>query len=311
MRIASTPVKEIAALIGATLQGNEAAMVTGFNEIHRVSPGDCLFVDHPKYYDKALASAATTIIINQPVECPPGKCLLIHGEPFTAFNTLTKHFGSRSLSGTAISTSAKVGKTSVIMPGVFIGDNVIIGERCTIHPNVVVYDNCTIGSDVVIHAGSVIGSDGFYFRKRPGSFEPLYNCGTVVIEDRVVIGAGCTIDRGVTDVTRIGKGTILDNLVHVGHDVLIGELCLFAAQVGIAGAVTIGSRVTVWGQAGISSGITIGDGATILAQSGVGENVPPGATWFGTPAGPSKEKMREIFALKQLPALLKKLYDRG
>jgi UDP-3-O-[3-hydroxymyristoyl] glucosamine N-acyltransferase len=311
MRIAPTPVKEIAALIGATVKGNDSVLVTGFNEIHRVEGGDCLFVDHPKYYAKALESAATTIIIDNDIDCPPGKCLLVHPQPFTAFNRLTRHFSRRSLSRTPLSESAKVAASSVILPGAYVGDNVVIGENCVIHPNVVIYDNCSIGNNVVIHAGAVIGSDGFYFRKRPAAFEPLYNCGTVVIEDNVVIGAGCTIDRGVTDVTRIGKGSILDNLVHVGHDVIIGELCLFAAQVGIAGAVTIGNKVTVWGQAGISSGITIGEGATILAQSGVGENVPAGATWFGTPAASSREKMKEIFALKQLPGLLKKLYGKA
>jgi UDP-3-O-[3-hydroxymyristoyl] glucosamine N-acyltransferase len=132
----------------------------------------------------------------------------------------------------------------------------------------------------------------------------------VVIEDDVVLGSNCTIDRGVTDVTRIGKGTIMDNQIHVGHDVLIGEMCLFAAQVGIAGATTIGNKVTVWGQVGISSDVSIGDGATILAQSGVGENVPPGKTYFGTPAGEAKQKMRELFAAKQLPDLIKKLYGK-
>ena len=131
-----------------------------------------------------------------------------------------------------------------------------------------------------------------------------------MVEDDVVIGASCTIDRGVTDVTRIGKGSVLDNQVHVGHDVLIGEMCLFAAQVGIAGATTIGNKVTVWGQVGFSSGLNIGDGATILAQSGVGENVPAGATYFGTPAGESRQKMRELFAGRQLPELIRKLYEK-
>jgi UDP-3-O-[3-hydroxymyristoyl] glucosamine N-acyltransferase len=130
----------------------------------------------------------------------------------------------------------------------------------------------------------------------------------VVIEDNVVLGSNCTIDKGVTDETRIGKGSILDNQVHVGHDVKIGEMCLFAAQVGIAGACTIGNKVTVWGQVGISSGITIGDNAVILAQSGLGENVAAGKTFFGTPAGDAREKMREVFALKQLPSLIGKLY---
>lgn len=308
MQIKSTALKDIAALLGAEYIGAPEHPVTGFNEIHRVQPGDAVFVDHPKYYEKALNSAASTIIINKKVECPLGKALILHDEPFSAFNQLTRHFMPRPLSETAVSPSARIGAGTRILPGAFIGEGVTIGEHCIIHPNVVIYDHTVIGNRVVIHANSSIGSDAFYLKKRSGQFEPLYSCGHVVIGDDVIIGAGCTIDRGVTDVTRIGRGTALDNHVHVGHDVIIGETCLFAAQVGIAGACTIGNNVTVWGQAGISSGLSIGDGATILAQSGVGEDVPPGKTFFGTPAGEARQKMREIFAVKQLPGLIDKLY---
>jgi UDP-3-O-[3-hydroxymyristoyl] glucosamine N-acyltransferase len=310
MQITATSLKQIAELINAPFIGNEQHMITGFNEIHRVQAGDVVFVDHPKYYDKALNSAATTIIINKEVDCPPGKALIIHPEPFTAFNQLTQHFSPRSYNQQNISSSAKIGKNTIIMPGVFVGNNVIIGDDCIIHPNVVIYDGCIIGNKVIIHANSVIGSDAFYFKKRAESFEPLYTCGNVVIRDEVVIGSACTIDKGVSSDTIIGRGSILDNQVHVGHDVEIGELCLFAAQVGIAGACKIGNRVTMWGQVGISSGITIEDGATILAQSGLGESVKAGQTYFGSPAGPAKEKMRELFASKQLPDLIKKLYEK-
>lgn len=310
MLIAPTSLKEIAALIHSKYIGSDTHLVRGFNEIHRVTPGDCVFVDHPKYYDKALKSAASTIIINKEVPCPEGKALIIHTEPFTAFNTLTKHFRPLLPSNKAISDTATLGKNTRIHPGCVIGNHVVIGDNCVLHPNVIVYDYCVIGNNVTIHANTTIGGDAFYFKKRADNFEPLYTCGDVVIEDNVVIGANCTIDKGVTASTRIGKGSILDNQVHVGHDVIIGEMCLFAAQVGIAGACTIGNKVTVWGQAGISSGITIGDGATLLAQSGLGENIPAGKTFFGTPAGDAKDKMREVFAAKQLPELIYKLYDK-
>jgi UDP-3-O-[3-hydroxymyristoyl] glucosamine N-acyltransferase len=216
----------------------------------------------------------------------------------------------RSHAGKNISDTATIGVNTVIMPGCFIGNHVTIGDNCVLYPNVIIYDHSVIGNNVTIHANTSVGSDAFYLKKRVGQFEPLYSCGYVLIEDHVIIGANCTIDRGVTAITKIGKGTALDNQVHVGHDVVIGETCLFAAQVGIAGACTIGNNVTVWGQAGISSGITIGDGATILAQSGLGENVAAGKTYFGTPAGDAKEKMREIFASKQLPDLISKLYNK-
>jgi UDP-3-O-[3-hydroxymyristoyl] glucosamine N-acyltransferase len=309
MRIDPISIKELASIIDAEYTGNEHHLITGLNEIHRVTTGDCVFVDHPKYYDKALNSAASTVIINKHVECPAGKALIIHPEPFTAFNTLTKHFSPRSHSLKNISDTSTKGANTVIMPGCFIGDHVTIGDNCVLHPNVVIYDHCVIGNNVIIHANSTIGSDAFYFKKRSGEFEALYTCGNVIIEDNVVIGSNCTIDKGVTAVTKIGKGTILDNQIHVGHDVIIGEMCLFAAQTGIAGACTIGNKVTVWGQVGIGSGVNIGDGATILAQSGLGENVAAGKTYFGTPAIEVKDKMREIFALKQLPGLISKLYD--
>ena len=310
MQIDPINLKEIAAILNASFIGDEHHLITGLNEIHRVKMGDIVFVDHPKYYEKALNSAASTIIINKEVDCPLGKALIIHPEPFTAFNILTNHFSPKSYSSQSISKSAKIGVNTIIMPGAFIGNHVVIGSNCIIHPNVVIYENCIVGDNVIIHANTTIGSDAFYFKKRPTEFEPLNTCGIVVIEDNVVIGANCTIDKGVTAITKIGKGSILDNQVHIGHDVLIGEMCLFAAQVGIAGACNIGNKVTMWGQVGISSGITIEDGATILAQSGVGENVAAGKTYFGSPAGEAKEKMRELFAAKQLPGLINKLYDK-
>ena len=308
MKIKPTPLKEIAKLINAKHIGSDSHLISGFNEIHRVEKGDVVFVDHPKYYDKALKSAATTIIINKEVDCPEGKALIICDEPFTAFNILTRHFVPLSYSNVNISPTAKLGKNVTIMPGCFIGNNVAIGDNSVLHPNVVVYDNCEIGKNVTIHANTTIGADAFYFKKRETGFEQFQSVGRVIISDHVCIGANCTIDKGVTSDTSIGKGTILDNQIQVGHDVIIGEMCLFASQVGIAGVVTIGNKVTVWGQVGISSDITIGDGATILAQSGLGENVKAGATYFGSPAGNAKDKMRELFATKQLPDLIGKLY---
>lgn len=308
MRISPTPLKEIAGLVQAKYIGADDHLITGFNEIHRVEKGDVVFVDHPKYYDKALSSNATTIIINKEVECPKGKALIIHNEPFTAFNQLTLHFQPKQYSNANISATAKIGKNVTIMPGVFIGNNVNIGDNCVLFPNVVIYDHCIIGNDVKIHAGSIIGSDAFYFKNRSTSFEPLNSCGNVIINDHVVIGANCTIDRGVTHDTIIGKHTILDNMIHVGHDVHIGEMCLFAAQVGIAGCTTIGNNVKVWGQVGITSNAIIPDNVTVYAQSGVTGNLEEGKTYFGSPAGEAKEKMKEIFAMKQLPDLIKKLY---
>jgi len=310
MQIKPTTLQEISKIIDAEFIGDANHLITGFNEIHRVVAGDVVFVDHPKYYQKALQSAATTIIINKKVDCPAGKALIITEEPFTAFNTLTLHFQPKTYSALPVSKTARIGKNTIIMPGCFIGNDVVIGDNCLLHPNVVVYDNCHIGSNVTIHSGTVIGSDAFYFKNRKSHFEQLNTCGRVVIEDHVHIGANCTFDKGVTSDTIIGKGTVIDNMVHVGHDVVIGEMCLFAANVAIAGCCTIGNHVTMWGQVGISSDITIGNGAVIQAQSGVGENVPEKQVYFGTPAYEARAKMKEVFAAKQLPSLIHKLYNK-
>jgi len=235
MQIKPTTLKAISEIIKAEYVGDPNHLITGFNEIHRVEAGDAVFVDHPKYYEKALQSAATTIIINKITDCPAGKALLVVEEPFTAFNVLTQHFQPKHYSLHPISATASIGKNTVIMPGCFIGNNVSIGDNCILHPNVVVYDNCVIGNNVIIQAGTIIGSDAFYFKNRKTHFEQLQTCGNVVIKDDVRIGAGCTFDKGVSSDTLIGKGTIIDNLVHIGHDVVVGEMCLFAANVGIAG----------------------------------------------------------------------------
>ncbi|MCX7728711.1 MAG: UDP-3-O-(3-hydroxymyristoyl)glucosamine N-acyltransferase [Bacteroidia bacterium] len=308
MDIQPTPVQLIANIIQAKIVGNASLLVTGINEIHCVREGDIVFVDHPKYYQKALQSKASVVIINQETECPDTKALLIHDQPFTAFNQLIRHFQPIRYSLTTISPSAQIGKHTIIFPNVYIGNNVIIGDHTIIYPNTVIYDNCVIGNHVKIHANCTIGADAFYYKKHPDSFEQLETCGNVCIEDYVHIGANCTIDKGVTSSTIIGAHTKLDNHVHVGHDTKIGKRCLIAAHTGIAGATTIGDYVTIWGQVGISSGIHIGNNVTILAQSGVGENISDGQTYFGSPAGPAKEKMREVFAVKQLVKLIHKLY---
>lgn len=310
MRIKPTSLKDLAAIIEAEYIGNEDHLIYGLNEIHRVEKGDLVFVDHPKYYDKVLNSDATTILINKTVDVPHGKALIIHPEPFTAFNKIINHFQLKNYSHQSVSESAQIGKQTIIMPGCFIGNHVKIGDNCIIHPNVTIYDHCIIGNNVTIHAGTVIGSDAFYFKKRENNFEQFTTCGNVIIHDHVSIGANCTIDKGVTSDTVIGKSTIIDNLVHIAHDVIIGEMCLFAANVAIAGCSVIGNKVTMWGQVGVSSNITIGDGAVIQAQSGVGTDVPPGKTFFGSPAYEARAKMKEVFAAKQLPGLIHKLYDK-
>lgn len=292
--------KQIATIINAKYIGDDDFSVLGMNEIHVVQPGDIVFVDHPKYYDKALQSKATIVLINKEVECPEGKALLISDNPFRDFNKLTDFFKPFVKAFSLVAPTAVIGKNTIVQPGAFIGNNVKIGKNCLIHSNVSVYDDCVIGDNVTIHAGTVLGADAFYYKKRPEGFDKLKSGGRVVIEDNVDLGALCTIDRGVTGDTTIKKGTKIDNQVHIGHDTVVGEKCLIASQTGIAGCVVIEDEVTIWGQVGMTSGITIGKKAVILAQSGVSKSLEGNQTYFGYPAGEAREKYREMSALKQL-----------
>lgn len=292
--------KQIATIIKSSFVGDENFPVLGMNEIHVVEQGDIVFVDHPKYYDKALQSRATIILINKEVECPEGKALLISDDPFRDFNKLTDFFKPFQKSTALIAPSAQIGENTIIQHGAFIGNNVKIGKNCTIHSNVSIYDDCVIGDNVTIHAGSVLGADAFYYKKRPEGFDKLKSGGRVVIEDDVDLGALCTIDRGVTGDTTIKRGTKIDNQVHVGHDTIIGEKCLIASQTGIAGCVVIENEVTIWGQVGMTSGITIGAKAIILAQSGISKSLEGGQTYFGYPAEEARKKYKEMSALRRL-----------
>lgn len=292
--------KEIADIIDAKYIGPESFPITGFNEIHVVENGDIVFVDHPKYYDKALQSKASVVLINKKVKCPPGKALLVSKDPFSCFNKLTKHFNTFKSTNEMLSKTAKVGENTIVQPNVFLGNNVEIGDNCVIHPNVIIYDNCKIGNNVTIHAGTTIGADAFYYKKRPEGYDKLLSSGSVVIEDNVDIGALCTIDRGVSADTTIKKGTKIDNQVQVGHDTVIGENCLIASQVGVAGCCIIEDNVTFWGQVGLNSGVTIGKGAVVLGQSGVSKSLKGGRTYFGSPASDSRRKMKEMAVLNQI-----------
>ncbi|MCQ0110744.1 UDP-3-O-(3-hydroxymyristoyl)glucosamine N-acyltransferase [Zhouia amylolytica] len=299
--------KQIATIIGVKYIGADDFPVLGMNEIHVVVPGDIVFVDHPKYYEKALNSAATVVLINKEVDCPEGKALLISDDPFRDFNKLTAYFKPFEGAHENIAATARIGKGTVVQPGAFIGNNVEIGENCLIHANVCIYDNTIIGNNVTIHAGSVLGADAFYYKNRPTGFDKLLSGGRVVIEDHVDLGALCTIDRGVTGDTTIKKGTKIDNQVHVGHDTVIGEKCLIASQTGIAGCVVIENEVTIWGQVGMTSGITIGEKAVILAQSGISKSLPGNTTYFGYPAEEARKKYKELASIRKIPFIIEKI----
>ncbi|MFH1118488.1 MAG: UDP-3-O-(3-hydroxymyristoyl)glucosamine N-acyltransferase [Bacteroidota bacterium] len=298
---------DVANMIGAGFAGNPDFSINGLNEIHMVESGDLTFVDHPKYYDKALNSEATTIIINKEVECPEGKALIFHQDPFAAYVFLVKKYRPFEPATALVSPSAAIGQGTVIQPNAFIGNHVTIGENCIIHANVSIYDHTVIGNNVIIHSGSVIGADAFYFQRKVDGYRKFESCGRVVLSDNVEIGALCAIDKGVSGDTFIGKGTKFDNHVQVGHDTYIGNNCLIGSHCAIAGVTRIEDDVILWGRVVINKDLVIGKGAVILATSGVGKSLEGGKTYFGIPADEARKKWRELAALRQLPALLEKL----
>ncbi len=282
-------------------------IVTGINEIHRVEPGDLTFVDHPKYYNKALASAATTVIINKEVEVPIGKALIISDDPFRDYVSIVKYFKPFISSESAISPSAEIGEGTIVEPFVFIGHNVKIGKNCILMANCTIHADTIIGDNVIINSGTVIGGEAFYFKRRPEKYDKLEGCGRVIIEDNVEIGSCCTVDRGVSGDTIVGWGTKLDNHIQVGHDTVIGRNCLISSQVGIAGVVTLEDDVILWGQVGVQKDLVIGKGAIVLGQSGVAKTLEGNKTYFGSPVREAVDKMKELAWIKRLPELFEKI----
>ena len=301
------PLSEIAGLINARFDGESDFPVSGINEIHMVEPGDLTFVDHPKYYDKALNSKATIILINKEVERPEGKALIFSDDPFSDYMKLVKKFRPFEPASKPVSDSAEIGEGTIIQPGAFIGNNVKIGKNCLIHANVSIYDHTIIGDNVIIHSGTVIGADAFYFQKREKKTLKFESCGRVIIKDNVEIGALCTIDKGVSGDTIIDEYTKFDNHIQIGHDTYIGKRCLFASAVLVAGVSHIEDDVILWGQVVINKEVTIGKGAVVLAISAVDKNLKGGVTYFGAPAEPAGKKWREMVMIKKLPEMYKML----
>lgn len=278
--------------------GDENFPVLGTNEIHRVKSGEIVFVNHPKYYDKALNSAATIILIDKEVDCPEGKALLVSDDPFRDFNKINTHF-RRIYSFTEELHDLEVGDGTKIHPSAVLGNEVRIGKNCLIFPNVVIGDGTIIGDNVIIQSGTVLGGDAFYYRKLDGNFDRLISVGNVIIGNNVEIGNNCTIDRGVTDSTIIGEGSVLDNQIQIGHDTVIGKRCMIASLVGIAGCCILEDEVTVWGQVGMASGVRVASGTVLLGKTGVNKDLKKG-TYFGPLAENFKDYLKKEIKIKNL-----------
>ncbi|TNE80415.1 MAG: UDP-3-O-(3-hydroxymyristoyl)glucosamine N-acyltransferase [Bacteroidetes bacterium] len=298
--------EELSALVQARFIGPANFAVSGLNEIHMVEEGDVTFVNVEKYYAKALGSAATTIIIDKEVDCPPGKTLIISDDPFRDYTFISKYFRpTPTVNNTHFNQGedVSIGEGTMIHPGVVIGNHVSIGKNCILYPNVVLYDHTILGDNVIIHANTTIGGDAFYY----SNFQKMHSCGRTILGDWVEIGASSSIDRGVSGDTVIGAHTKLDNQVHIGHDTIIGERCILAAQVGIAGVTTLKDRVVLWGKVGVNKEVVIGEGAVVLAASAVSKSLEGGKVYFGTPAKENRKILREMASVAKLPELIHKI----
>lgn len=299
------PVTEIAKRIGADIIGSSTQKAFGVNEIHKVEPGDITFSDVEKYFEKSLNSAASIIILNKVVACPPGKTILIVDNPFQAYDSLVREFRPLRPLTTVVAEDAVIGENTMIEPNVVIGHNVVIGDNCYIQAGVIIQDFTIIGNNVTIQSGTVIGSDAFYFKRTPEAYIKWRSGGRVIIKDNVEIGANCTVNKGVSGDTVLGAGTKLDCMVHIGHGVVVGRNCLFAAQVGIGGKTILEDEVVLFGQVGLAQNLRIGKRAVILAKSGVKKDLEGGRVYFGYPAKEAKTTFRELAALKQLPEFIR------
>ena len=323
-------IAEIAKQLDGEVLGDASAVLTGFAAAENARAGDLTFAEKAEYFAIAEQSAATAIIaskefssasktvirVTNPRVAYAKAVAIFFPEPKfvtgihptaaiadTAQIHPTAHIGPHSTIGERV----KIGAGCVLMAGNFIGEDSAIGDGTKLFPNVTVYSRTKIGQRVRIHAGTVIGSDGFGYVFDAGVHRKVPQVGNVVIGDDVEIGANVSIDRAALGSTVIGKGTKIDNLVHIAHNVEIGEHSILCGQIGIAGSAKLGSYVVMAGQVGIAGHLKIGDRVTVLSQAGVMHNIPDGETWMGTPAQPDRQAKRVMIAAQRLPDTLKKI----
>jgi len=322
--------KEVAEFLEATLVGDEHAMVSGVASLPSAKSGDLVFVEDARYLSLALQSQATAVIAGSfagnGIQSKP---ILIAAQPRLAFARVAAWLNSKSVLEQAVHPTAVIhpaaqlannvvveeraivrenvgiGEGSIIGAGCVVGPDVAIGRGCRLYPNVTIYPGARLGDRVVVHAGAVLGSDGFgYVRDATtGRYEKFPQIGRLEIEDDVEIGANSTVDRGALDVTRIRRGTKIDNLVHVGHNVDVGEDVVIAAQTGLSGSAIIENNVIIGGQVGIADHVHIESGAILGAQSGIPSKKVirgKGVVFWGTPARPIKQYLKELAVLARL-----------
>jgi len=323
---------ELAAFLGGKLQGPADLVIQGIAAIDCATPRDITFISQKRFARLVAQSRAAAFIVG-PDQAHLARPLIVVPHPYLAYAQAAALFappqnrwpgisplaflGQGVEMGQEVSISplvfvgndVRLGDRVTIMPGCVLGDQVQIGADTLLYPNVTILERCTLGQRVIVHSGTVIGADGFGFVPGKEGHQKIPQLGIVVIEDDVEIGANCAIDRGALGETRVGRGVKMDNLVHLAHNVTVGEHSFLVAQVGVAGSTKLGKGVALGGQAGLVGHIEVGDGAQVGAQSGVHHSVPAGQAVMGSPALPRQKIFRIINLLPKLPEIYKRLKE--
>ena len=323
--------QDLADHLGASVHGDGRVRIKSIAPIQAAGEGDLTFVTGAKYLPAAAASPAAEVLIDQTPPVDIHKPLLIHPNPYACLARLIGYFhpptqarpgirrgawvekGARVhksavvYPGASVRAGAKIGARTVLHPGTYVGENSVLGEDCLLYPNVVVREDCVLGNRVILQPGVVIGSDGFGFAKEGEGYLKIPQVGNVVLEDDVEIGAGSAVDRAVLGTTKIGKGTKLDNLVHIGHNCVVGKHTVIAGQSGMAGSTQVGDHCAFGGQVGVAGHLKIGDHVTLATRAGVMENIPEAGVYWGAPSAPMKEEMKNVAAYRNLPSLVRRV----
>jgi UDP-3-O-[3-hydroxymyristoyl] glucosamine N-acyltransferase len=322
----------IAAQLDGEVQGDPTAQLTGFAPADRAEAGDLTFAENEAFFAQAEQSAATAIIADARFSSGTKTVIRVKNPRVAFARALALFFPEPTFApgvhpGAVVAASAQIdpsahigphcaigervviGAKVVLQGGNFIGDDSKLGEATRLFPQVTIYPQTEIGRRVRIHAGTVIGSDGYGYVQDNGIHRKVPQIGQVIIGDDVEIGANVTVDRGALGATRIGRGTKIDNLVQIAHNVVIGEHCLIIAQVGIAGSAKLGDYVILAGQSGVAGHLKLGSQVTVAAQSGVMHDIPAGEKWLGSPAQPDRQTKRQWIALAQLPDLIRRVAE--
>lgn len=326
-------VQEVADRLNGVVIGDVRLNLTGFAPADSARPGDLTFAENDAYFSRADVSQAAAVLVAEDFRSTTGKTLIRVSNARVAFAQVLPLFFPDpvfppGLHPTAVVASSaqvdpgahvgphcvvgervRLGAGVVLMGGNHVGDDSVLGEHCRLFPNVVLYPRTVLGRRVRIHAGSIIGSDGFGYVLDQGQHRKVPQVGQVIIHDDVEIGANVTIDRAALGATSVGKGTKIDNLVQIAHNVTVGEHSIIVAQVGIAGSTKIGNYVTIAGQVGVAGHLRIGDRVVLVAQSGVMHHIPEGQKWMGSPAQPDRVNKRQLLALEKLPELLRRVAE--